>query len=278
MTMENRKLKTLLRHKTAMAGLGVLALILVLSAIIGWISPYDPLTQIVGEQKLGPSWQHLLGTDNSGRDIFTRLCYGARVSLLIGVLAVAVSLVIGIPMGVAAGYFGGKVDMLLSRLFEIMLSFPAILLAICIAASLGGGLNTIILSVGIVGIPQFARQVRASVLALKEQEFVTASRALGSGHGRIMFVNILPNALGPIVVLATLNVGSAILTAAGLSFLGLGVSADTPEWGAMLYNGYSYWRASASLAICSGMAISLTVLAFNLLGDGLRDALDPRST
>jgi peptide/nickel transport system permease protein len=186
-------------------------------------------------------------------------------------------LAIGIPLGAIGAYAGGKTDMVFSRLVDLLLSFPSILLAICIAAAMGTGLKTVIIAVGIVGVPQFARQVRASVLQIQALDYVSASRALGAGHGRILFLDILPNALGPIIVLATLGVGSSILTAAGLSFLGLGVETGTPEWGAMLHDGYNYWRRSSSLALFSGLAISTTVLAFNLFGDGLRDALDPRS-
>lgn len=275
--MQNRQLRVLLRHKAAMAGLGLVVLFAILSGLIGLLSPYDPNAWVPGEQFQGPTARHWLGTDNSGRDIFTRLCYGARVSLLIGVASVAFSLALGVPLGAAAGYFGGATDMAISRVVDVMLSFPSILLAIAIAAPLGASLETVILAVGIVGVPQFARQVRASVLALREQEFVMAARALGAGHARILFRAILPNALGPIIVLATLGVGTSILTAAGLSFIGLGVEAGTAEWGAMLHDGYFDERLWKTLALYSGLAISLAVLGFNLFGDGLRDALDPRS-
>lgn len=276
--MDRRRLRILLRHRSAMAGLGVLVLFAVLAAFVGLVSPHDPDAWVAGRQMQGPSWSHWLGTDNSGRDIFTRLCFGARVSLLIGLSCVAFSMAIGIPLGAAAGYFGGWTDSLISRSMDVVLSFPSILLAICIAAPMGAGLDSVIVAVGIVGVPQFARQVRGSVLQLKEMDFVQASRALGAGHARVLFLRILPNALGPIIVLATLGVGSAILSAAGLSFIGLGVEAGTAEWGAMLHDGYGYWRQSAALAVVSGLAITLSVLAINLFGDGLRDALDPRKT
>lgn len=276
--MDSRRLRILLRHKTAMLGLALLVIIAVLAAFVGPLSRHDPHEMRAGRQEQGPSAAHWFGTDNSGRDVFTRLWVGARVSLLIGGVSVAFSMALGIPLGAVAGYAGGKVDMVLSRTVDLLLSFPSILLAICIAAAMGTGLKTVIIAVGVVGIPQFARQVRASVLQIKELEFVSASRALGAGHARILFADILPNAMGPIIVLATLGVGSAILTAAGLSFLGLGVETGTPEWGAMLHDGYSYWRRSSSLALFSGLAISTTVLAFNLFGDGLRDALDPKTT
>ena len=187
------------------------------------------------------------------------------------------SALIGLPLGAAAGYFGGRTDAIISRCVDVLLSFPGVLLAIAIAAPLGAGLPTVILSVGVVGIPAFARQLRASILTLREQDFVTASRALGAGHFRTLVLEILPNALGPVVVVATLGIGSAILTAAGLSFIGLGVEAGTAEWGAMLHDGYVDPQMRRTLALYSGLAISLAVLGFNLFGDGLRDALDPRS-
>jgi len=260
-----------------MLGLGILVAFALLALFIGALSPHDPDEWRPGEQLRPSSWSHLLGTDNSGRDVFTRLFFAARTSLVIGVACVAFSMAVGVPLGAAAGYFGGWVDLTLSRLIDVMLSFPSILLAICIAAPMGASLKTVIIAVGVIGVPQFARQVRASVLSIKELDFVQASRALGAGHGRILFVSILPNAMGPIIVLATLGVGTSILTAAGLSFLGLGVEAGTAEWGAMLHDGYQFWRQSASLAVWSGLAISLAVLGFNLFGDGLRDALDPRA-
>jgi peptide/nickel transport system permease protein len=260
-----------------MAGLALIAGFTVMAGLVGILSPHDPLSWRPGEQYQGSSASHWLGTDNSGRDILTRLFYGARISLLIGVACVAFSAAVGLPLGAAAGYFGGAVDGVISRFLDILLSFPGMLLAIAIAAPMGAGLATVILSVGVVGIPQFARQVRASVLALREQDFVMASRALGAGHARTLFREILPNALGPVIVVATLGVGSSILTAAGLSFIGLGVEAGSAEWGAMLHDGYVDRELRRTLALYSGLAISLAVLGFNLFGDGLRDALDPRS-
>ena len=275
--MDRRKLKVLLRHRAAMVGLAIVLFFAVMAALIGLLSPHDPVTWRPGEQNLAASSGHWLGTDNSGRDILTRLLYGARISLLIGVACVAFSAAVGLPLGAVAGYAGGAVDGAISRFLDILLSFPGMLLAIAIAAPMGAGLWTVIVSVGVVGIPQFARQVRASVLSLREQEFVLASRALGAGHARTLFREILPNALGPVIVVATLGVGSAILTAAGLSFIGLGVEAGTAEWGAMLHDGYVDPALRKTLALYSGLAISLAVLGFNLFGDGLRDALDPRT-
>jgi len=275
--MDGRRLRALLRHRGAALGLGLVASLALAAALVGLLSPHDPVAWRPGEQNLGSSAAHWLGTDNSGRDILTRILYGARVSLLIGAACVAFSAAVGLPLGAAAGYFGGATDAVISRVLDILLSFPGVLLAIAIAAPMGAGLGTVILSVGVVGIPQFARQLRASVLALREQDFVAASRALGASHARTLVREILPNALGPILVVATLGVGSAILTAAGLSFIGLGVEAGTAEWGAMLHDGYVDPALRRTLALYSGLAISLAVLGFNLFGDGLRDALDPRS-
>jgi ABC-type dipeptide/oligopeptide/nickel transport system permease subunit len=275
--MDPRKLRVLVRHRAAMAGLGLVLFIAVCSGLVGWASPYDPAGGAHETPHLGPSLRHWMGTDYAGRDILTRIFVGARISLLIGVACVLFSLGAGVPLGAAAGYFGGLTDQVISRLVDILLSFPSILLAIAIAAPQGASLRTVILAVGVVGVPQIARQVRASVLSLREQEFVMASTALGAGPVRILFREILPNAMGPIIVLSTLGVGSSILDAAGLSFIGLGVEAGTAEWGRMLHDGYTDRELSPYLAIFSGLAISLAVLGFNLFGDGLRDALDPKS-
>ncbi len=275
--MHDRRLRVLLRHKSALLGLAILVLMLALAALAGVVSRHSPGHMDSARVNEKPSDEHWLGTDDTGRDVFSRLCHGARVSLVIGLAAVAVSLLIGVPLGAIAGYFGGWTDVLISRAIEVMLALPTVLLAILIAVALGKGMDTLIIAVGIVGIPQFARQVRGSVISLREQDFVQASRALGASPLRTLFHEVLPNAMGPIIVLATLGVGTAILTAAGLSFLGLGVETGTPEWGAMLHEGRRAFRTSAHLAVFSGLAITLAVLAINLFGDGLRDALDPRA-
>ncbi len=304
--MDRRKLRVLLRHKSAMAGFALLILFVAAALSIGMWRPYDPTSlegpamakpgarvtcaDCIGTGKTAvgacdrcaatgkvPGPLHLLGTDDLGRDVLTRLCYGARVSLVIGFIAVAVSALIGVPLGAVSGYFGGWIDAAISRAVEVMLGLPTILLAILVATAMGKGVAALIVAVGVVGIPQFARQVRASVLSIKEQDFVVASRALGASPLRTLWHDVLPNALGPIIVLSTLGVGSAILTAAGLSFLGLGVETGTAEWGEMLHAGYTERRNSSHLALFSGLAITLAVLAINLFGDGLRDALDPKS-
>ncbi|HTF55902.1 MAG TPA: ABC transporter permease [Planctomycetota bacterium] len=273
----NRALKVLLRHRAAMGALAVLILLCLLALGIGIVSRHSPAEMNSDKILKTPSGSHWLGTDELGRDIFARIGYGGRVSLAIGLAAVALAMVVGVPLGAIAGFFGGRTDFAISRILDVLLGIPSILLAILMAAAMQRGLGTLILAVGIVGIPQFARQVRGSVLSLREQDFVQASRALGASPLRTLWREVLPNALGPIIVLATLGVGSAVLTAAGLSFLGLGVETGTPEWGEMLREGRVAFRSSTHLAIFAGLAITLTVLAINIFGDGLRDALDPKA-
>jgi len=273
----NRALRVLVRHRAAMGALAILVLMCLLAAGIGLVSRHSPSEMNPDRILQRPSGSHWLGTDDLGRDIFARIGYGGRVSLAIGLAAVALAMAAGVPLGAVAGFFGGWTDFAISRILDVLLGIPSILLAILMAAAMQRGLGTLILAVGIVGIPQFARQVRGSILSLREQDFVQASRALGASPLRTLWREVLPNALGPIIVLATLGVGSAVLTAAGLSFLGLGVETGTPEWGAMLYEGRRAFRTSPHLAIFAGLAITLTVLAINIFGDGLRDALDPRA-
>ena len=275
--IDARKVKVLRKHKAAMLGLVLLVALILFSITVDLFSPYEAGHMDPDRVMEKPSGSHVLGTDDTGRDVFTRIGHGGRVSLLIGLAAVGLSMAIGVPLGALAGYAGGWLDMAVSRVLEVMLALPTILLAILIAVAIGKGMSTLILAVGIVGIPQFARQVRGSVLSLREQDFVQASRALGASPARTLFHEVVPNALGPIIVLATLGVGSAILTAAGLSFLGLGVETGRPEWGAMLYEGRRALERGPHLAIFSGLAITLAVLAINLFGDGLRDALDPKA-
>ena len=277
--MNPRALKQLRRHRSALSGLAVLALFLALSVLVPWVSPHDPGAQQQQSRHQAPSAGHWFGTDDFGRDIFTRIWKGGRLSLAIGAAAVALSLGIGLPLGAAAGFWGGRTDAVISRLIEILLSFPSILLALLIAAAFHGETNwrTVVLAVGVVGIPQFARQIRAGVLEVRGREFVLAGHAMGSSPLRVLMRHVLPNTMGTIIVLSTMRLAIAILDAAALSFLGLGVEAGTPEWGAMLYDGRLIFHLSPYLAVFSGAAITLTVLAVNLFGDGLRDALDPRS-
>ena len=236
----------------------------------------DPGAMAPEAQFLPPDWQHPAGTDLFGRDLATRLLYGGRYTLGIAAAAVLLAMFPGTLLGLAAGYFGGWTDRLISWLVDVILAFPSILLALIIVAALGPGIANVILAVGIAGIPQYTRLVRGQVLSARRAAYVRAATTIGCTHGRIVFRHILPNLLGSIIVLATLNVGSAILNASALSFLGLGVQPPTPEWGSMLNEGRGFLRDAPWMTLFPGTAIALTVLAVNILGDALRDTLDPR--
>ncbi|MBO8142417.1 MAG: ABC transporter permease [Firmicutes bacterium] len=264
------------RNKPAVVGLVIVALLTALAILAPVLTPHDPQEQKLSAVLQLPSREHPLGTDHLGRDIAARLLYGARYSLAIGALAVGIGLAVGIPLGIVSGYYGGFVDLVIQRITDILLSFPTFLLALSLVAALGVGVQNAILAVGIGTVPAFIRLVRGAVLVVREQPYVEAARSLGVGDGRIVFRHILVNALPPVIVQASLSMGSTILVAAGLGFLGLGVPPGTPEWGAMLGEGRQYIFSASRLATIPGVAIFLAVLAFNLVGDGLRDALDPR--
>ncbi len=266
----------LLRNPVAMAGGAVVVLLILVAVAAPYIAPYDPIVQDLAHSLAGPSLSHLAGTDVHGRDIFSRIVFGTRISLRIGFLGMLLGCVAGVILGLAAGYYGGWADTLIMRLLDVQLAFPGLLVAICIIAIIGPGLENVIFAVGIFSVPLFARVTRGQVLSLKEQEFILAARMMGAQDGRIMLSHLLPNAVAPILVLCTLRIATAILTAASLSFLGLGAQPPTPEWGAMLSDGRAYLAVAPHVATTPGLAILVTVLAFNLLGDGLRDALDPR--
>lgn len=265
----------LLRNRSAAVGLAIIALVLVVALVGPALAPYNPLAPAPLDRLQGPGLQHYFGTDSLGRDLFSRVIYGARISILIGLISVGISLVPGTLLGLVAGYFGGRLDSLIMRLMDVLLAFPAILLAIFITAILGPNLTNTMIAVGIVYIPHYARIVRSSVLSLKEQLFIQAIGHLGGGHLRILGRHILPNSLPPIIVYATLGMGTAVLQAAALGFLGLGAQPPQPEWGAMLSEGRKYIQLAPHVAAFPGAAILLLVLGFNLFGDGLRDALDP---
>jgi peptide/nickel transport system permease protein len=271
----------LVRNPGAIVGF-VLVAIFVLTAIFApLIAPYDPRTQNLGLLAdgccPGPSADHLFGVDDLGRDQFSRVIYGARYSLLIGVVAVTVGVSIGLLIGAFSGFVGGWVDTLIMRLMDIMLSIPGLLMAIGIAAMLGPGLRSIMIAIGVVNIPVFARLLRGSVLGQKGNDFVLAARAIGVPRRTILVSHILPNAISPVIVAATLALATAIIDAAGLGFLGLGPQdPSTPEWGTMLTNTVRYLQTAPHLAIIPGLAIVVSVLGFNLIGDGLREALDPK--
>ncbi|OUN01693.1 MAG: glutathione ABC transporter permease GsiD [Firmicutes bacterium ZCTH02-B6] len=265
-----------MRRPAALFGLVIVTLFLAIAVVAPYIAPYDANEADFFRARQGPSQDHWLGTDELGRDVFSRLLYGARISLRIGIIAVAIGVGAGVPLGLIAGYYGRGVDNLIMRLVDIMLSFPSILLAIGLVAILGPGLNNAIIAVGVVAVPVYIRQVRASVLGVKEMEFVAAARAAGASDARIMLIHVLPQCISPILVQSSLQIASAILSAAGLGFLGLGAPVDVPEWGTMLANGRQYVFSAPHLTMFPGLAIMLVVMGFNLLGDGLRDALDPR--
>ncbi|HZV53205.1 MAG TPA: ABC transporter permease [Candidatus Dormibacteraeota bacterium] len=269
--------RQLLRHRSAVAGLAVLA-VYTLAALLGPVvfNQYNPAHQDLNAVLLPPSPHHLLGTDNYGRDELLDLVYGSRYTLSLGLLAVVIGGGVGVPLGAASGYFGGWIDILIQRLTDIMLAFPNIVLALALVAALGPGLKNVVIAVGVSSIPNFIRLVRSEALKVRQLPYVEAARALGVPSGRILFRHLVPNALAPVIVLATLQMGLAILVAAGLGFFGLGVQPPTPEWGELLGEGHNYIFRDANLITFPGLCIFFAVLAFNLVGDGLRDVLDPR--
>jgi ABC-type dipeptide/oligopeptide/nickel transport system permease subunit len=264
-----------LRHKLAVAGLLVLVIMFTVSLFAPFLSPYDPLEQFLDHRLQGISWNHTLGTDNYGRDILTRIIYGGRLSMFMGFISVGLGLLSGGLIGLLSGYFR-SLDNILMRLMDILLAFPAILLAIGIMAILGPGLINVMLAVGVRTIPGYARITRSVVLYIKEMPYIEASVSMGASNFRTIFQAILPNSFPPILVYSTLQLGNAILLAAVLSYLGLGVQPPIPEWGIMVCEGRSWLRSDPQIAIYPGLAILLVVMAINLVGDGLRDSLDIR--
>ncbi len=283
--------RNLLRNPSAILGLSIIGLLLFTAVAAPLIATHDPIKTMIGvpgETGRLPSKKpcipafgcdepiHILGLDLNARDLFSRVIFGTRTSLSVGVITISLSIVVGTALGVTAGYMGGSVDNVIMRFMDVVLAFPALLLAISIVTILGPGLTNALLGITITFIPQYARLSRASVLSIKEQEFVVAEHALGASPLRIVLAHILPNSITPIVVQGTLGVGTAILDAAALSFLGLGAQPPTPEWGQILSESRNYLFTSPHLVFFPGIAIMITVLGFNLLGDGMRDALDPR--
>ncbi len=265
------------RNRLAMVGLAMLV-VFVLSAVFApLITPYDPVQIDFSSAYQAPSSENILGADWLGRDNFSRILYGSRISLLIGFISVAIGMVNGVPVGALSGYYGGKFDLLIQRIIDILIAFPGILLAIVVVTILGTGVENVMIAVGIASVPIYTRLVRGSVLSVKEQGYVSAAKALGIGDARIILRHIMPNSMGPIIVQSTFQIATAILWAAGLGFLGLGAQAPDPEWGRMLSDGRQYIRTAHHLTTYPGLAIFFMVLGFNLIGDGMRDALDPRS-
>lgn len=270
-----RRLK---RNKMAVLGLIILIILVLLAVFADVIANYDNVVikQNLAHRLQGPSAAHWLGTDEFGRDIFARLVHGTRVSLQVGIVAVGISIVIGGILGAVAGYYGRKLDNTIMRIMDIFLAVPSILLAIAIVSALGPSIINLMLAISISSVPSYARIVRASVLSIRDQEFIEAAKAIGASNTRIIFRHIIPNSLAPVIVQATLGVASAILSTAGLSFIGLGIQPPAPEWGSMLSGGRQYLRYAWWVTTFPGVAIMITILSLNLLGDGLRDALDPR--
>lgn len=271
-------LRRLAKDKLALLGLVIVSLIILVGVFAPYLMPNDPVRVSLDQRLAAPSSAYPLGTDHLGRCLLSRLFFGARVSLSTAAIALFTIMLISIPVGTIAGYMGGWVDNLLMRLVDILLAFPSLILALVIAGMLGPGLLNVMLAVSAVGWVGYARVIRGLVLSVKEKEYVMAARASGTREWAIVIRHILPNVLSPVIVLATLDIGKLVLAISGLSFLGLGAQPPTPEWGSMLNDGRPYMQVAPQLMIYPGLAIMTVVLAFNLLGDGLRDALDPRGT
>jgi len=268
--------RRLLKSRIGVLGIVFIGILLFVAIFAPLLAPHDPLEQNIMTRYQAPSSEHLLGTDEMGRDILSRIIYGSRISLQVGLFSIGLALVIGVFLGLIAGYYGGVLDMIIMRIMDIMLAFPAILLAIAIVAILGPQLRNAMLAIGVINIPRFARIIRSSAISIKESEYIAAARMMGASDVRIIFYHLLPNAMAPLIVQTTLSIATAILEAAALSFLGLGAQPPTPEWGAMLSDARSSLQRAPWVATFPGLAIIFGVLGFNLLGDGLRDALDPK--
>ena len=269
-------LRRFTRNKAAVAALIFILFLILIAIFADVLTPYDYDAQNLTEKLQGPSWEHWFGTDNFGRDTLTRVMRGARVSLLVSILAVGISTVFALVIGSIAGYFGGKVDNVIMRITDIFMALPGMLFAMTVSAALGTGIWNTALALGFTSIAPIVRQVRASILLLKDQEFIEASKAFGFGHAVIIIRHIIPNALAPLIVQIALRLGDTIMAISGLSFLGLGVQPPTPEWGNMISVAKDFMTQNLSMLLFPGIVVILTMLAFNLLGDGMRDAMDPR--
>ena len=266
------------RNRLAVAGLAIIGALVLLAVFADVIGDYrtKAIKINVRERHLHPDLKHLFGTDEFGRDIFIRVVHGTRISLFVGIISVSIALLFGGTLGAIAGYFGGRVDTVIMRFLDVLLAIPGILLAITVVAALGASIINLMIAVGVANIPGFARVVRAAVLGVKSNEYIESARAIGSPNYKIIFSHVLPNCFAPIMVYATLKVATAIMATAGLSFIGLGVKPPTPEWGSMLAAGRGFIRDHVHEVLFPGLAIMLSVLSLNMIGDGLRDALDPR--
>ena len=268
-------IRKFVRNRVAVAGLICLALIVLAVLFADYVTPYDPIERNTPERNQGPSLTHPFGTDKLGRDIMSRVLYGGRVSLQVGFLSMALATVVGVPLGLIGGFAGGLPDNFIMRLMDLILAFPGLILAIWLVSLLGSDIKNVIFAIAFFSLPTYARLIRGVALSIREMEYVMAARSMGAGSPRIMFLHVLPGVLGPLIVLTTLGVSGAIVAGASLSFLGLGVSPPTPEWGAMLADGRNYMRTQWWIAVFPGITITLVVLILNIIGDALRDALDP---
>jgi peptide/nickel transport system permease protein len=269
-------LRVFLGRKIVLVGLVIVILTIITAVFAPWLAPYDPYKQNLPISLAEPGGKYLLGTDSVGRDTLSRLIYGTRTSLLVGIVAIGIAATIGMTLGLIAGYFGGITNMVIMRFIDALMAFPMILLALVVAALLGGGLVNIIIAIGVTMMAGYARLMCGQVMSVKENDYVTAARAVGARDLRIMIAHVLPNCFPPLIVLITMQMGAAILAEAGLSFLGIGIEPPGAAWGAMVNAGYKYLLSRPMLSFAPGIAIMLVVFAFNMIGDGLRDALDPR--
>jgi ABC-type dipeptide/oligopeptide/nickel transport system permease subunit len=268
--------RVFLQRKLVIFGLVVLSLLIISAIFAPWLAPYDPYNGDLADSLDQPSWQHLLGTDIQGRDTLSRLIYGARTALMVGFGTTMFAAIVGMLLGLLAGYFGGITDTIVMRTMDALMGFPMLLLALLIAAVLGSGLQNVIIALMVATLPGYARVMHGLTLSVRENDYITASVAMGSTNRRIMFNHIVPNTLPPMIVLSTLQLGTIILAEAGLSFLGIGIRPPGAAWGSMVYDGYRFLLSNPVLSFAPGLAIMLVVFAFNMVGDGVRDALDPR--
>ena len=274
--MNKKFIRKALHNKSFMVGLIMVILVILVAVLAPILTPYDLDAMDMTNPLQKPCAEHLFGTDQYGRDLMTRIFYGTRISLLVGVVSVVFSMVIGVILGLLSGFYGGWVDTIIGRIIDVFLSFPVLLLAIALVAVFGGGTVSVIISLCFVSWTQYARVVRSSVLSIREEEYVLAAKTIGASNMHIILKYIMPNALAPIIVVATLGIGTAIVSEATLSFMGLGVQPPTPSWGYALSFGLRYMRTASHMATIPGLAIMFTVLGFNLLGNGIRDITDPR--
>ena len=273
---QSRGWRRFVRYKPGVIGLCFIIVLVILAVFAPFFAPYDPYRGDTALRGAGPSREHLLGNDHIGRDVLSRLIYGTRVALIVGIVSSLIAMSIGVTIGALAGFFGGKIDSFLSRIVETLMSFPTLVLLITLSAVVGPSLTMVVIAIGTTVWASYARVVRADIMSLRGRDFIIAAEAVGATSRRVVFRHLIPNVLGPIVVLASLSIGNLIILESALSFLGVGVTPPTASWGGMLSDGRAYIRTYPHISLVPGIAITITVLAFNLLGDGARDALDPK--